>query len=217
MQSVRLVHFANDPTDCVTDAFRAALDETGVLTLADRSFGEKLRSLLKMRESSCASASAAVKYSGPGTDCVLWGRVERFESIGEGASLKGKWMLLQVPFGTAICEGEFSENTIDAATVPAAAEDESQDQSTYGFICLLSILLLPVVTLPWIRRLVAKRSNTVNALTLGTFTLADMTLIFLLTNLSFATTGRVILFLFFGMLALIYNVVVMNYALRLTE
>ncbi|MBR4171301.1 MAG: hypothetical protein IKR48_06585 [Kiritimatiellae bacterium] len=217
LQSVRLVHFANDPTDCVTDAFRAVIDETGVLTLADRRFGEKVRSLLRMREASCASASAAVKYAGPGTDSVLWGKVERFESIGEGAALKGKWMLLQVPFGTTICEGEFVENTIDAVPTSASTEKSEIGKSTHRLICLMTILLLPIVTLPWIRRLVAKRSNTVNALTLGGYTLVDLILIFLLTNITFATTGCVLLFLFWGILAFIYNAVVMNYALRLTE
>ena len=81
----------------------------------------------------------------------------------------------------------------------------------------LVVLLLPVVTIMFIRTMVAKRSNGVNAFTLGIYTAIDMMLAYFMVGMSLATTKSVILFIGASIFSLIYNVAVMNYAVRLED
>ena len=81
----------------------------------------------------------------------------------------------------------------------------------------LVVLLLPVVTISFIRTMVAKRSNEVNAFTLGVYTAIDLILAFFMVGASLQTTGAIVLFVSAGIFSLIYNLTVMNYALRLED
>ena len=84
-------------------------------------------------------------------------------------------------------------------------------------ICVLGVLLLPVVTMPLVRKMVAKRSNGVNAVTLGLYTATDMMLAYFMAGMSLATTKSVVIFIGASIFSLIYNVAVMNYAVRLED
>ena len=82
---------------------------------------------------------------------------------------------------------------------------------------LLAILLLPVVTISFIRTMVSKRSNGVNALTLAIYTAADFILAFFMVGASLETTGKAVVFIGVGIFSLLYNFTVMNYALKLED
>lgn len=81
----------------------------------------------------------------------------------------------------------------------------------------LVVLLLPVLTITFIRTMVAKRSNGVNAFTLGIYTAIDMILAYFMVGMSLATTKSVVLFVGASIFSLVYNVAVMNYAVRLED
>ena len=81
----------------------------------------------------------------------------------------------------------------------------------------LVVLLLPVVTITFIRTMVAKRSNGINAFTLGIYTAIDMILAYFMVGMSLATTKSVVLFVGASIFSLVYNVAVMNYAVRLED
>lgn len=82
---------------------------------------------------------------------------------------------------------------------------------------LLAILLLPVVTISFIRTMVSKRSNGVNALTLAIYTAADFILAFFMVGATLETTGKAVVFIGVGIFSLLYNFTVMNYALKLED
>lgn len=82
---------------------------------------------------------------------------------------------------------------------------------------LLAILLLPVVTISFIRTMVSKRSNGVNALTLAIYTAADFILAFFMVGATLETTGKAVVFIGVGVFSLLYNFTVMNYALKLED
>ena len=102
------------------------------------------------------------------------------------------------------------------AEVPAALAATGVGAPTV-LAFLLAILLLPVVTISFIRTMVSKRSNGVNALTLAIYTAADFILSFFMVGASLETTGRAVVFMGMGVFALIYNFTVMNYALKLED
>lgn len=81
----------------------------------------------------------------------------------------------------------------------------------------LAVLLLPVVTIMFIRTMVSKRSNSVNAFTLGVYTAIDMIFAYFMVGASFESVSSVVLFIGASIFSLIYNVTVMNYAVRLED
>ena len=81
----------------------------------------------------------------------------------------------------------------------------------------LAVLLLPVVTISFIRTMVSKRSNGVNAFTLGVYTAIDAIIAYFMVGMSLETTASVVLFVGAVLFALFYNVAVMNFAVRLED
>lgn len=81
----------------------------------------------------------------------------------------------------------------------------------------LIVLLLPILTISFIRLMVSRHSNRVNAFTLGTYTAIDLIFDYFLVGAPLVTTGSVVAFLAAAVFALFYNVTLMNYALRLED
>lgn len=100
--------------------------------------------------------------------------------------------------------------------VPAALDATGVGAPTV-LAFLLAILLLPVVTISFIRTMVSKRSNGVNALTLAIYTAADFILAFFMVGATLETTGKAVVFIGVGIFSLLYNFTVMNYALKLED
>lgn len=112
----------------------------------------------------------------------------------------------------------------EVASVPVAQEAVAPDILTETGVgapavlaFLLAILLLPVVTISFIRTMVSKRSNGVNALTLAIYTAVDFILAFFMVGTSLETVGKAVVFIGVGVFSLLYNFTVMNYALKLED
>ena len=102
--------------------------------------------------------------------------------------------------------------------VPVHASQTASDASAPLVLGLsLVVLLLPVVTISFIRAMVARRSNKVNAFTLAVYTAIDLILAYFMIGMSLETTASVLLFVGAGVFSLIYNLTVMNYALKLED
>ena len=105
--------------------------------------------------------------------------------------------------------------TVQAVPVQAAAASSAGAPLVLGLA--LVVLMLPIVTITFIRTMVSKRSNGVNAFTLGVYTAIDMILAYFMVGATFETTASVVLFVGAAIFSLVYNVAVMNYALRLED
>lgn len=236
LTNVKMYHFANDPTDCLTLKFRDLLNKNGVLNLSDTSFAEKFRHFANFREHGCESLTEAVQAAkGEDVDGVLWGVIDRFESVGNGVLLKGMYQLVEIPSGAVIYEGKLFENSITQAVIDSAASEAespgcmketvdavevaaSQVRWHIRFLWfVLFALLLPVVTISFLRTMVAKRSNKVNAFVLSTYTLVDLVLAFFTVGGAFTSIFTVLLFFAAGLAAFAYNVALMNFALKLED
>ena len=234
LTNVKMFHFANDPTDCLTQKFRNVLDGTGVLNLLDMTLFERLRRFANMRESGCADAAEAVRRAAEaGADGALWGIVDRFESFGEGVLLSGTYQLLEVPSGVVVYDGKFYENTITPDVIAEVAKKglpptgfeaavENAETSVSGirwhvrFLCFVVIvLLLPVVTITFIRAMVSKRSNRTNAMVLSVYTAVGLIAAFFMVGGSFESFVQVFFFLVGGGFAFGYNLYLMKFALKL--
>jgi hypothetical protein len=223
-----MLHFYNDPTDYISNTLRDALDKNGVLNLEDSRFSEKFRNMLNLRNRGVNSRTEALEaVKGASVQGVLWGKVERFETVGEKVRLTGSWQLLDIQSGEVVCEGKIQEDTVTpvdeaAAQNPAVAlHTEPGHPSNWapwyvrltGF--MLIVLLLPVLTISFIRTMVARRSNTVNAFMLGIYTLVDALLAFLMVGASLASGWLIAGFLAASLAALAYNYALMGFALKL--
>lgn len=227
IRSAALCHFANDTTDYFSRKLRERIEQSNILDLSDIDFSEKLRTVLNLRNKGAKSADEARSATKrENVDCVLWGSLDRFESIKGVATLTGEWQLVDKNTGVVVCggqihEGAGSSNFVEAiSTLGQSADDVEIAASVVpwymrllGFVLL--VLLLPIVTISFIRTMVAKRSNKVNAFMLGVYTVIDMILAFFMVGGTFCSFAPVAVFLGASMLAFLYNVSLMSFALRL--
>ena len=103
-----------------------------------------------------------------------------------------------------------------APAAPAPAE-ETGAVVNVSLVCILAILMLPVATISFMRTMVSKRSNRVNAFTLGIYTAIDFILSYFVVGPKFDTTVKTVAFIGMGIFSLMYNFMVMNYALKLED
>ena len=227
IMSAVLMHFANDSSDFVTDTLRSLLNSSGILDLEDRSFTEKLRNKLNLVNRGAPSREAALKAAQEyKTDGIIWGRIERFESSSGGALIKGHWELLNARTGAVVISSIIDEDS--ARQLPAAVHREKKEKGALsrdfsaslplplriaGF--LLCMLMLPLVTFSFIRTLIAKRSNKINAAMLGILTVIDLILACLLVSGGFVSPAGVFLFLGAGAGGFFYNVFMLSFAKKL--
>lgn len=229
-----LLHFANDPSDFFTDSLRNHLDSSGVLNLEDRTLGEKIRNKLNLRNYGCPSTKEAfASVSDKNVQGILWGTLEQYESTDSGVILKGTWQLLDSKAKTVVYEGSFNYDTTseksaaiaktaaetkellekELSVISAAARSVPGSIRFFGFV--LTVLLLPIVTISFIRTMVAKRSNKINAFLLVIYTVVGAILAFLMIGGMFSGWLSIIGFLLAVFAAFMYNYYLMCYALKL--
>ena len=248
-----MVHFANDPSDFVSDTMRKRLNSSGVLSLEDISFSERLEKILNLRTAGAENekeALAAAKHHK--VQGVLWGKIDTFESSDRGAILTGEWTLTDKE-GNTVCSGKFDENSNPKAkpavqeentvanaggNTAAGTEKETVDLTPIkeelaevaepvratasqvpwyirflGFVLL--VLLLPVVTISFLRCMVAKKSNGINAFVLGLYTVIGAICAFFMIGGEFNSIWDTLLFLGATAISFFYNVAMMSFALKL--
>lgn len=228
IRSAILLHFTNDSTDYFFNTLRYELNTSGVLDLKDASLGEKIKLKLNMRIKGPETLQEALEYSDDDVQGILWGEIHRFESFSTGTVLQGEWFLIDSKSRTIVYTGKIDEKTIPqqqldlALSVPVQNKDIAHTEYTdnmipwhmrfFGYI--LIVLLLPIVTISFIRVMVAKKSNKINAFLLGTYTILDAILAFFMIGGCFTVLSTVF-FCIALVCAFFYNVYLMTFALKL--
>lgn len=224
-----LLPFAGDPSGYLTDTVRLTVEESGVLDLRDRTLMEKIRTGMNMRQPSCGVLSNAVaRGARMGAPFVLFGRAERFESTGKGAWLDLTLTLADVAAEKPVMEKHYvfstakekaagsSSGMTESASVAGGGENmgtKTQVRRWLGWAVL--VLALPIFTIGFIRGLVGKASNNVNAFTLATYTLLGTVLACLIARPSLSGWGGWLALLAAVLVSCLYNYRVMTYALKL--
>ena len=230
ISSAVMVHFANDPTDFISYEIRNKLNSSGILNLDDLPLMEKIRNKLLMINEGCGSREEALAAAkGSKADGVLWGKVERYESSNAGVILFASWELVDLKSGVVIYSGKIEEDTTKSVAGQVNQKlNEIQnglqplEEAANAFpwyvrflIFVLAVLLLPIFTIGFLRAMVVKRSNGINAFVLGIYTLIGAILAFFMVGAAFASGWSVALFLIATVFSFFYNAFLMNFALKL--
>ena len=232
LKTVLLPNFAEDRTGCFSDALRSRIATSGILDINEKPLIDKIRSRLNLKLSGVDNVEDAMKVASvDGFDGVFCGRLERYEELDGGVLIKGAWQLLDVKTAAVLHKDNFEVDTITstAAKIKQSIRDMATDahRSAGPFTriawqirvlgYLLVTLLLPVVTITFVRAMVAKRSNKVNAFILGIYTVVDAILAFFMIGGAFVSTTATVIFIFAALFAFIYNTTLMSFALRLED
>ena len=173
-----------------------------------------------MRQPSYATTEAAInRGKALGISAVLYGEVPRFESSPKGAVLDMQVKLISVPDARVILDRHYTRSItsglLSQATVQERMGSVLPAQRFLGWVVI--VLLLPMFTIGFIRSMVRRESNRVNAFTLITYTAVDTLLAYLLVGASLAGWGAILLFVAAVGLALAYNFRIMSFALSLEK
>lgn len=233
LHRVELLHFENDPSSYVSDTLRGKLQEQGGFTLKKPRLRDKVAKLFGIVNDGCKSREDAVKVADrKDVDAVVWGRVDRLENERDGATFTGDYELYDLKRNSVAYKGKIAATTVPGKALPggdvipraanylseggAVAEMASYTPWYIRFLWFAVVtLLLPVFTISFIRMMVAKKSNRVNAFTLGVYTVVDLIFAFFMIGGRFNGLFSVLFFLVAGLVAFAYNVAFMSFALRL--
>jgi hypothetical protein len=216
---VVLVHFDNDPTDYFSNALRRQIESKGVLDLQDKTFIEKLRDKLSLRQPAFYSPSAAADIAKrTDADGALTGALKTFESYPGGAKIEVVYDLVSAN-GNIVYSGQYVKDTSSIFLQPDSGETDSHPGGWLKRVMayILLVLLLPVFTITFIRSMVKRRSNGRNAFVLVIYTLADAVFAWFLIGLSLNGYLPLIIFLAAVAAAFAYNIRIMTFALKLEE
>ncbi len=219
IRQAALLHFRNDPTDYFTNRLRRTIEQRGVLDLRDTTVLYKARDLLRLRHTSYATTDAAVAEGRElDTQGVLYGTIHAFESYPGGSKIDVEVHLADVTTGRPVFTRRYRIEQ-PAAAVKATAQKAGQSfpwfRSLLGWF--IAVLLLPVFTITFIRTMVSKGSNMSNAFVLCVYTLADALLAWLLVGAALNSWFPVLVFTAAVIVAFLYNIRIMTFALRLEE
>ncbi|MEW6078696.1 MAG: hypothetical protein AB1724_12840 [Thermodesulfobacteriota bacterium] len=213
-----LLHLANDPSDYVTDQLRSGIELSGVVDLRDRTFMEKARALLNLRQPVFADISPAVsRGKALGAQNVIFGRINAFESVSGGARIDCDLLIASVESGQVLLSRKYHNEIASGLLSGAAVQEQIHGiRPARRFLSwMVVVLLLPVFSISFIRGMVRKESNKVNAFTLAVYTAADALIAYLLLGAALTGWFTVILFIIAVGAALAYNYYIMNFALKL--
>ena len=216
-----LVHFKNDPTDYISDNLRRILERRGVFDLDDKSFMEKLRGLLDMRQPAHSSVPRAAEAARKaGVDVAIIGTIHEFESRAGGASARIDYSIVSAG-GTEMHKGQFIKTISDAKAAPASPRSRStvtwDDRVRNALGWALVVLLLPVFTIGFIRAMARRNSNMANAFVLAIYTVVGVIAAWLLLGQALGGPWLALLLVGAGALALAYNIRITTLAVKLEE
>jgi len=220
VRQAALLHFENDPSDYFTNRLRSTIEQNGTFDLIDRTASDKLRNVLQLRHPSYSSKDDACKRGRKlGVPGVIYGSIYAFESFSGGAKIDVDVTVADPASGDVIFQKRYSKDTSLAALAGPAVQEEVAKVPwvTRGLAWLVVAMLLPVFTIGFIRGMVRKESNRVNGFTLVIYTVADAILAFLLVGAALTSWLPVVVFVAAVGAALVYNVKVMGWAVRLEQ
>ena len=217
--NVILLHFGNDPTNYFTRRLRSVLEQRGIFDLEDMTLAEKIRNKLNFRQPVCETDDEALKIAEEAkVKGVLYGKLVAFESFDDGAKISVEYKLLDSTTGQVVYSGSLVDDSSPSVATPEI-KDQAQRIPWYlrVFGWGLVVLLLPIFTISFIRTMVAKHSNKRNFFVLVVYTAIDAILAFLMVGAVFSSLWPVIIFSIAVCLAILYNLTVMSFALKLEQ
>jgi hypothetical protein len=216
-RSAIFLHFANDPSNYVSDQLRQAIASSAILDIDEHTFDEKMRQALHLRQREWGdSGQAAAEARARGVPAAIWGDVHTFESTSHGAILDLEVHLVDAESGKDLFSKRYKrddsgspiEDSLTSMTTSAA--QTAQKASAW----LVAVLLLPAFTSGFVRSMVRKESNGWNAAALAVYTLADVLLAVVIAGEGKSAFAWTLSIMGSAAAALTYNVFVMSQVAR---
>ncbi|MDO5582378.1 MAG: hypothetical protein Q4G69_14745 [Planctomycetia bacterium] len=225
-KTLAIFPFAGDTGNLFSDAVHNTILSSGTFELQDKSLFDKARNLLNMEQYRSNDRQEALEF-GKASDLVLYGTVERFETVDEKATLRVHYTLVDVAVKTDLADKTYVSDSPESTdlfnTIKGGAKNlfkangSAQANLNRLFGWILAVLLLPVFTIKFLMVMTAKNSNRINAVILVFYTVLDILLAWILISPTSYGYALGILFLFLTFGAFVYNAKIMSIALRQTE
>ena len=221
MHVVRVLHFGNDPSHYVTDQFRKGVSRQGGFTLCtDKRLLDCLRAMIGLGELEVEERDNAISIAKGDADAVLWGVVDRLEHRTDGVAISGMYELYDLKGERVAYSGRLDSvfSSLPGFVPQRVSKDAGCMPWHARFLWFIVVtLLLPVLTISFIRIMVAKRSNRVNSFVLGIYTVIDAILAFFMVGGRLSSLFEFAVFLPAVVLAFLYNIQIMTFAVRLEK
>ena len=224
IKKVAVLHFTNDPTDHMTLSLRKRLFDAGTFDVESSFLSERLRNWLQLRNEGCSSVSEAEKYAKRnGLHAVIIGDIDKFETVDDGVELEG-WVKMVSANGEIVADIPLKVVPENIMGIQANKRNIGNSKSSGevfipGYLrflfFLMEVMLLPLLSFGFLRKVVAKRSNKYNALALAIYMAAAALMAFLMVGGAFGSMTAVVIFIVACVAALLYNLSMMSFALKL--
>ena len=157
-----VLHFANDPTDFVTNTLRERLMDGGLLDLDGTPVEEKIRNLVNLRNDGVYDVESAIKYAKSNDlDAVIIGLIERFETVKGKAELTGSVKFIKLNSGEIVEIPLTNKKILD--NVPSPGPTESMSFLTRVLLAAVCVFIVPVLVFPFLKLVMRKDSNMATA------------------------------------------------------
>ncbi|MDO5308784.1 MAG: hypothetical protein Q4G03_04760 [Planctomycetia bacterium] len=238
-RNIVLPAFRNDSTDALSDALRNKIFSSGAFNIAPKSLRNRFRASFSASEYAPNSIEELVRYARrKKADVTLFADVTRFETIDDSSFLEMKYSIVRVKDGQTVFEDVYVDElhkpsgAIDSVIGAVTGEPGSsltQDRHNkdlrnrvvwrlQNFLLWgLFVLILPIITIRFIKEMVTHQSNKINAFTLALYTAIDLILAWFITAPNFSSVLSSIVFIVMGVCALLFNMKIMSYAVIKTK
>lgn len=160
-----VLHFTNDPTDYITETLRARLMDSGTLDLDGTPSGEKIRSLLNLRNEGSYDVDKAIKYARERKlDAVIIGAVDLFETVKGEPVIKGNVKFIKITSGDII-EIPLTDKKDAKPGVVAAEPTIAEVTPLWQRLLYMTLLIvaIPILVFPFLKLVMRKDSNLATA------------------------------------------------------
>jgi hypothetical protein len=183
--SVAVLNIAGDANGAVTRLLREKVSTAGSYRVLEDRFLGKLMKEFRKENAPISNLSDAVATARQlGVDFVLFGEIADFSVNENGSNMTLDMRMAERQSGQAVFARSFSEGS-PSLTSSWRLSITERPWARKVFIWLLFTLLLPLASIPLIKRLIAIDSNMLNLAMLAGYTIADMLIACLLTGFSF--------------------------------
>jgi hypothetical protein len=183
--SIAVLDLTGDQQSFITKLLREKIAASGEFRVLDETFFHKLlREFGKDHEFSARLEDAVATARQIGVDLIVFGEIPEFTAKDDAATLKLELRMAERASGQAIFAHSYSESIGGSLVLSAYWRARIADSSKGRrmFIWIAFTLLLPLGTIPLIRRLTAQDSNLLNLAVLLGYTILDMLVALLLTG-----------------------------------
>jgi hypothetical protein len=218
--SLAILNLAGDEQNYVTALLREKIAASGEYRLLESTFFGKLMREFGREEMAVSRLEDAVAIARQlGVDLVVFGELPDFQSNAETANIRLELRMAERSTGQAVFARTYSQE-LGGSLVLGATQRARIANSSKGrriFVWILFTILLPIVTIPLIRRLISVESNATTLALLAGYTVVDLLVALLLTGFWIPTIWTALILVLALAGSAYYNYCIASFVERLSH